>query len=122
MNKKILLVEPHDSLRHCIGVFLSEKFEVVGAKNGLEALCKLGQGVFPDAIVTGAHMPGINGAQLLSHLRCSGLFSDIPVVVISNAADNREEEQHFRRLGVHDYLRKPFNPIKLQERLLQIAD
>lgn len=120
MNRKILLVEAHDSLRQVIGAFLSKQFDVVGASNGLEALGKLSQGFFPDAIVTDARVPDISGTHLLSQIRCSGLFANIPVVVISGA-ENDEEELHFRQLGVHDYLRKPFSPTKLQDRLMQIT-
>ncbi len=119
MNRKILLVEAHDSFRQVIGAFLSKQFEVVGVRNGIEALGKLSQGFFPDAIVTDTRVSGISGAQLLSQLRCSGLFADIPVVVISSV-ENDEEELHFRQLGVHDYFRKPFSPTKLQNRLIQI--
>lgn len=119
MNRKVLLVEDHDSLRNLIGVFLSKQFEVTGAKNGLEAMCRLSNGLLPDVIVTDAGMPGLNGIQLLANLRCSGMFSDIPVIVIGNP-ENEEEEQHFKQLGAHDYFRKPFSPVKLQDRLMQI--
>ena len=120
MHRKVLLVEDHDSLRYVIGAFLSRRFEVTGAKNGLEAMSFLGQGLQPDAIVTDAMMPGLNGFQFLANLRCSGLFANIPVVVISGSC-NEEEELHFKQLGVYDYFRKPFSPVQLQNRLLEIT-
>lgn len=120
MNRKILLVEDHDSLRQVIGAFLSKSFEVTGAKNGLEAMSCLSQGFMPDVIVTDAMMPGLNGFQLLANLRCSGLFANIPVIVISGSC-NDEEELRFIQLGVKDYFRKPFNPVHLQDRLIQIT-
>lgn len=121
MNRKVLLVENHDSLRCLIGAFLSRRFEVVGAKSGLEAMTRLSQGLLPDVIVTDARTPEIGGAQFLSNLRCSGLFANIPVVVIGSAADFDDEERHFEQLGVHAYFRKPFDPVALQNRLLQIT-
>lgn len=120
MNRKILLVEDHDSLRHVIGAFLSKHFDVTGAKNGLQAMSHLSQGLVPDVIVTDAVMPGLNGFQLLANLRCSGIYADIPVIVISGSC-NDEEEKHFRQLGAHAYFRKPFNPIQLREHLIQIT-
>jgi len=120
MNKKVLIVEDHDSLRYIIGAFLSKNFEVVGARNGLEAMGWLSKGVMPDVIVTDARMPELDGASFLSNIRCSGLFSKIPVVIISGA-DSNDEEQQFQKLGISAYIRKPFNPIHLQDRLIQIV-
>lgn len=120
MNKKLLLVEDHDSLRYLMGTFLSRQFEVVGAKNGLDAMCWLSNGHIPDVIVTDARMPGLNGAEFLVNLRCSGMYARIPVIVVSGA-DGEEDEYRFRQLGAYDYIRKPFSPTMLQERLMQIV-
>ena len=120
MNRKILLVEDHDSLRYLMGAFLSRQFEVVGAKDGLDAMSWLSKGVLPDVIVTDVGMPGLGGADLLTNLRCSGLYADIPVVVISGDG-NESEEQRLRQLGACDYIRKPFSPVMLQDRLKQIV-
>ena len=120
MNRKILLVEDHDSLRQVIGAFLSSRFDVTGAKNGLEAMSRLSQGFIPDVIVTDAVMPGLNGFQLIANLRCSGMYASIPVIVISGSC-NDEEELRFKQLGVNGYFRKPFNPVHLQDRLIQIT-
>ena len=73
MSRRLLLVEDHDGLRRIIGNFLSENFDVVGAKNGLEAMSWLSKGVMPDIIVTDTTMPEIDGAALLSNLRCSSV-------------------------------------------------
>ncbi len=119
MNKKVLIVEDHDSLRYIIGAFLSKNFEVVGARNGLEAMSWLSKGVMPDVIVSDSCMPELDGATFLSNLRCSGLFSKIPVVIISGA--DSEDEQRFQQLGISAYFRKPFNPVHLQDQLIQIV-
>jgi len=121
MNKQLLLVEDHDGLRRIIGSFLSKKFTVVGAKNGLEAMNWLQKGVQPDIIVTDSAMPELDGAALLSNLRCSGLWADIPVVVLgSGIGDEDAEKQRFMRLGAYQYFPKPFSPTLLEERLIDI--
>lgn len=120
MNRRILLVEDHDSLRQVIGAFLSKNFDVSGAKNGLDAMSQLNRGLLPDVIVTDARMPDLNGFQFLANLQCSGIYAQIPVVVISGSC-NEEEELRFKQLGVHDYFRKPFNPVQLQNCLIQIT-
>jgi len=121
MTRSLLLVEDHDGLRRIIGSFLSEKFNVVGAKNGLEAMTWLSKGMMPDIIVTDSAMPEIDGATLLSNLRCSSLWADIPVVVLgSGSADDAAEEQRFKLLGAYEYFAKPFSPTRLQDRLMDI--
>ena len=119
MNKRILLVEDHDSLRLLVGSFLSKSFEVVSTKNGLEAMGWLSKGVRPDIIITDARMPELNGTQMLSNLRVSGMYRDIPVVVISGS-ENEEDERRFKQLGVRDFFHKPFNPVNLRDRVSQI--
>jgi CheY-like chemotaxis protein len=121
MLGRILLVEDHDSLRHLLGTFLSDKFEVVGAKNGLEALSWLRTGVLPDVIITDNEMPEINGAELLEQLQCTGLWSSIPVLVLGEVDDQHQETIRFKSLGAQDFIKKPFNPLALQEKILQIV-
>lgn len=122
MSRRLLLVEDHDGLRRIIGRFLSEKFDVVGAKNGLEAMSWLSKGMMPDIIVTDSAMPEIDGAALLSNLRCSGLWADIPVVVLgSGSSDDGAEERRFKMLGAYEYFAKPFSPTRLQDRLIDIV-
>lgn len=114
-------MEDHDGLRQLIGRFLSENFDVVGAKNGLEAMSWLSKGMMPDVIVTDSSMPELDGAALLSNLRCSGLWSGIPVVVLGSSDSNAEEEaRHFKDLGACEYFSKPFSPVQLQLKLMDI--
>lgn len=121
MLRRVLLVEDHDSLRHLLGKFLSDKFEVVGAKNGLEAMTWLSQGIMPDIIITDNEMPEIDGANLLRQLRCTGLWSNIPVVVLGEVEDSAQETIRYKSLGALDFIRKPFNPMALQEKIIQIV-
>ena len=120
MYRRVLVVEDHDGFRHLIGNFLSKKFEVISAKNGLEAMTWLSAGMIPHVIVTDTRMPEINGEQLLQHLRCSGIYGDIPVVVMSEQGKEGDEAR-YKLLGASGYLKKPFNPTLLQERLDQIT-
>jgi DNA-binding NtrC family response regulator len=120
MNRRVLVVDDHDGFRNLIGAFLSKKFEVLGAKNGLEAMTWLSGGIIPDAIVMDTFQTGaiLDGEKLLANLHCSGLFSSIPVIVMGEH-DNELLEQRYRQLGAVAYFRKPFNPDKLHEQLEQ---
>jgi two-component system, chemotaxis family, chemotaxis protein CheY len=121
MLRRVLLVEDHDSLRRLLGNFLSDNFDVVGAKNGLEAISWLSTGVVPDVIITDNDMPEIDGANLLRQLRCTGLWSNIPVVVMGEVEDIEQESERYQSLGAQAFFNRPFSPIALQEKLLQIV-
>jgi CheY-like chemotaxis protein len=116
--KKALVVESNETLRQFIGTFLSAGFEVASARSGLEAMACMGKGFIPDIIITDTQVTDLTGAAFLVNLRNSGLFGSIPVVAIGEA--DREEEEQFRSLGVSDYFPKPFNPIQLHDRIIQI--
>ena len=120
MLRKVLLVEDHDNARRLLGNFLSEQFEVIGAKNGLEAMTWLSKGLSPDVIITDNDMPEMDGDDLLRQLRCTGLWSNIPVIVIASSNDNAQTADHFKSLGASEIFAKPFNPMVLQERIFQI--
>jgi len=118
IQKKALVVESNEMLRQFIGTFLSTGFEVASARSGLEAMAFMGKGFIPDIIITDTQVTDITGMAFLANLRNSGLFGSIPVVAIGEA--DREEEEQFRSLGVRDYFPKPFNPIQLHDRIIQI--
>ena len=120
MNRRVMIVESHDGFRHLMGAYLSQEFDVVGAKTGLEAMHWLKKGPVPHAIVMDTRIPELDGIQLLSNLRCSGLYCGIPVVVMGQEEESGDGQQ-FRVLGASEYIRKPFSPIYLKERLLQIT-
>lgn len=120
MRKKALIIEENDSLRHLLSSFLAKEFDALAVRGGFEAMICLHNGFIPDIIVHGKGSSAADDLQLLSNLHCSGMFGSIPVVVIGNP-ENEEEEQRFRQLGALDYFRKPFNPIALQNRILQLV-
>lgn len=116
MKKTVLIVEDHDSLRQLLGAYLTRQYRVVGAKNGLEAMAWMHRGVIPDAIITDLVMPGLDGRSFIEHLQQSGLFAEIPRIVITGEADAMTERQLVGS-GISFLLEKPFNPAVLSEKL-----
>ena len=121
MLRRILLVEDHDGLRLLLGNFLSQSFDVVGARNGFEALTWLSNGLMPDAIIAGNDMPEMDAAGLLGHLRNTGLWSNVPVVVLGEVENSEQEWLRYKRLGASDFVNKPFDPLELREKLLRLT-
>ncbi len=115
-EKKILLVEDNHELRLYIREQLNNAgYDVDVAKNGREALKKLSDDL-PDLIISDIMMPEMDGMELLRELKQSEQLRNIPVIFLSAKADLEGRLDSFR-LGVNDYLIKPFN---LQELLVRI--
>lgn len=104
-----------------MGNFLSDEFEVIGAKNGLEAMTWLSKGISPDIIITDRHMPEMDGDHLIRQLRCTGMWSDIPVVVLGESDNDAQMSSHYTALGACAFFLKPFNPLVLREKLHQLV-
>lgn len=81
----------------------SAGFNVMGAMSGSEAIKKCAE-VKPDLIFLDLMMPDMDGWETYHYLRQMG---DVPVIIVS-AIGNKEEIVRALRLGVDDYLTKPF--------------
>lgn len=80
--------------------------------NGKDAWAWLSAGNIPDLIVSDIKVPLADGMELLENLKVSGLFKDIPVIVLSG------DDDYFVRkkcidYGALAYLVKPFEPYAL---------
>lgn len=116
----VLVVEDNPSLREYIQFLLSEKYRVVTAENGREALAQLRDvlrtSLVPDLIVSDLMMPLMDGYQLLENLKSDPHLRQIPVVMLTARADVRDKLKALR-IGVDDYLLKPFDEEELLARV-----
>jgi putative two-component system response regulator len=62
----------------------------------------------PDVVVTDARMPGKDGLELLTTLRGVDKTKDVPVIVLTGAAES-DLKRHALDLGAADLLNKPVN-------------
>ncbi|MEA2703197.1 MAG: hypothetical protein QOD63_1142 [Actinomycetota bacterium] len=100
--------------------FEIEGFDVLTAHDGDEGL-ELAQSNHPDVVISDIMMPRRDGLQLLSDLKGDPRTEDLPVILLSAKAQ-KSEVQHGLDLGADDYITKPFDPIKLIERLNAVVD
>ncbi len=120
-NKSILIIEDHDAIRLLLGKVLSKKYHVITKKDGFEGLVWLSNGNIPDLILLDLMMPRLNGLEFLLNLKCSGFYRDIPVVVLSGD-ESTDVMDKCNDLGIIDYVIKPFNPIKLNEKISKLLN
>ena len=114
MKETVLIVDDHDSVRLILGNILVKHYNVVTKSDGIEAFGWLHQGNEPDLIILDMVMPRLHGMTFLSNIKSSGIFSHIPVVVLTGNENDQFEEQ-VRSMGADGFIRKPFKPDNLRE-------
>lgn len=114
---RILLVEDNDGMRDFLTRLLSDHYRIDHARHGEEALRRLQEiRPLPDLILSDVMMPVMDGFQLLEVLKADDRLRAIPAVMLTARADLRDKLRALR-IGVDDYLLKPFEEEELLARL-----
>jgi CheY-like chemotaxis protein len=119
MVKRILVVDDEKTVAFFLGETLDElglEYQVQTACSGEDALRKIAVESF-DLIITDLRMPGMSGLDLLSQVR---EISPGTRTILITAYGDDEVEAEARRLGVYDYITKPFQMEKFT-RMVQRA-
>jgi len=107
--KKVLVVEDDSPLCWLLETIMRNTYEVTVVSNGLDAWSLLSERNIPDVIITDLAMPGLDGIELLENLSESGLFRNIPVIILSGDEEPAKRKQCLE-LGAFGYVIKPFEP------------
>lgn len=115
----VLIVEDSPTIRSLIITTLEDvgDFKFVETGSGFEALKILPRERF-DLIVTDINMPDINGLELVSFLKKSDLYKDIPLFIISTEGSKQDVAKGLA-LGANEYIIKPFKLEDLQRTVLK---
>ena len=113
--RKVLVVEDSSAMRGLIASIVDQinDLEVVEVASGFEALRILPREIF-HLVITDINMPDINGLELISFLRQTPAYQQIPVIIVSTESSERDRAKGMA-LGANAYLTKPFSEEKLQE-------
>jgi DNA-binding NtrC family response regulator len=115
---RVIVVDDDEDMRALVTLILRrEGFEVIEARNGLQALEHVMHVIRehlpqPDLVVSDARMPGVNGISLLESLR--GVGCSVPVVFMT-AHGGAAFRENAVRLGASDVLDKPLDGDALAE-------
>ena len=110
---KILIAEDEQDIRELIEIHLmKEDYEVMTAKDGIEALERFNSETF-DLAVLDVNMPKLDGFKLLNKIRKE---SKIPVILLT-ARGSDEDKILGLGLGADDYLTKPISMVELVARI-----
>ncbi|MFA5021503.1 MAG: response regulator [Patescibacteria group bacterium] len=105
IDKKILLVEDDRDLLFLMNKKLADEgFKVIKAETGQEALDIL-EKEKPDLVLLDILLPDIDGLTILNEIASHAETKDIPVIILSNLADQGSFEQA-AAVGNYEYLVK----------------
>ena len=121
-TRTILLVEDNDDIRIITTIALEHggRFEVLPAASGEEAL-RLAESHPVDLVLLDVMMPGMDGTETFAALRELDATRDTPIVFLTAKAQSTEV-QRLLELGAKDVLTKPFDPLKIAERIAGTLD
>jgi DNA-binding response OmpR family regulator len=109
---KILVIDDDASIRMLVADVLEvEGYEVSTAEDGFAGLRSI-EAERPDCVVLDVMMPGLDGHQVLQRIRATDGGPDLPVVMLTAAADDAQAWRAWTE-GVDYFLAKPFDPDEL---------
>jgi signal transduction histidine kinase/DNA-binding response OmpR family regulator len=118
----VMIIEDNLEVQEFVAGLLSEKYEVICRNNGQEALHYLeAQGhnsslPLVDLILSDINMPLMNGYELLDAVKQNESLQQIPVIMLTARMQEKSKLKALR-MGVDDYLTKPFSPAELLLRI-----
>ena len=122
MAYNILIVDDSSPMRAVIkkiikasGFGVGEFFE---AANGREAL-KVLNDEWLDLVLTDYNMPDMNGLELVEEMKRDETLASMPVVMVTTEG-SKERVEEFMATGIMGYIKKPFTPEQIKQKLIEI--
>lgn len=114
-KEALLVVDDSDLMQKFLEKVFSEKYQIIIANDGQEAIDVLKQG-HNDKIMCmllDLNMPNVNGFEVLDYLKANNIFEKIPVSIITGA-DSRETVTRAFTYPIIDMLSKPFTEVSVK--------
>jgi len=112
MKKQILAIDDSKAIRFLLQTVLGKEYNVITVPDGYSAMYYLTHRQMPDLIIADPQLPDMENWELIQQLSSSGMYGDIPLIVLSGL-DKKETELKCMEYGVVKYFVKPFNPVDL---------
>jgi len=121
MNPKILSIDDSKTIRMLLkrlfAPFVCELFEAGDGQEGLEVVNR----EKPDLIILDYNMPVMDGVTMLRQMRENPEFKRLPVIMLTAEA-SPEIIGTVARLGVRDYVTKPFDSDQLLDKVIRVVN
>src|SRR5574341_489890 len=114
-NDKILVVDDDPVNLEFIASLLRKDYEIITARNGIEALEKIRSGK-PDIVLLDIMMPGMSGYEVCEKIKQQDTTRFMPVVMVTAFSD-LEYKIKAIEVGADDFLTKPINKVEVTTRV-----
>ncbi|WP_225763105.1 Hpt domain-containing protein [Stenotrophomonas sp. Marseille-Q4652] len=115
----VMVVDDSLTMRKVTGRVLERhNFEVVAARDGIEALERLEERV-PDLMLLDIEMPRMDGYELATAMRADPRYKDVPIVMITSRSGDKHRQRAFE-IGVQRYLGKPYQELDLMRNVYDL--
>ena len=115
---KVLAVDDNSISLAAIEQELKDTYEVIPLNSGARALQYLKREK-PDLILLDIQMEGKDGIETLKDIREMEECKNIPVIMLTSIKE-KDIVLESAKLGVEDYIVKPFNKLDLRERVERV--
>ncbi len=121
MRLKVLTVDDSKAVRMIVRkAFRNFDIDILEAANGVEGLA-IASKEGPDVILLDVTMPVMDGVEMLTKLKADALLKPIPVVMLTAEA-GKENVLKIAKIGIRDYVVKPFKEEVLIDKISRIID
>lgn len=119
---KTILVVDDDNMNLMMAKYILEEngYVVITASSGMQCVSTL-QSRFIDLILLDVEMPIMNGIKTLEYIRKKTEFNKIPVMFLTADA-NEETVVMAGKLNVAGYIKKPYMPQDILERVEKVIN
>ena len=119
--KKILIVDDEKSLQELVkDILLMDGYSVATADDGVDGLKKIYE-EDPDLVILDCQMPRMDGYEVLASVRKDPLLINKPIIMLT-AKSSEADQLKGLRLGIDDYIVKPFKPNLLLARIKTVLE
>jgi DNA-binding response OmpR family regulator len=119
MSAVILVAEDDDDILLLVTTRLTrDGYEVVSARNGIEALA-LAEQHKPAVAVLDVGMPGLDGIDVLTAIRGIEALNHTRVLLLTAKAQETDVRRGYEA-GADAYIKKPFSPAELAARVKEL--
>ena len=116
----IVVAEDNADVADLLCTQLEPFYEVVAARDGIEALKRAGE-IIPDLVITDVMMPNMDGMALARAIRANDLTAHIPIIMVTARVTEQDRIEGIKA-GADAYLVKPFNTEELLTRVAKLLE
>lgn len=114
---RALVVDDSSAMRAILGMTLKRRgFEILQAKDGLDALRVLGGSGDLELILIDWNMPGMDGLELLRRIRRQPQYARTRILMVTTETGMSQMSDALSS-GANEYIMKPFTPDVVMEKL-----